>query len=122
MSKSVRLRAGMAALGPPPSMSMPSSDTQDSAADDPFSQLSLSRGPSGETPHLEYDHNCGKEPFSVCTAFCCITKHCMMCAHVFVFNLHERCLFPLIPNDLHSDVKLSQALQIIVEWMHRHYM
>ena len=53
MSKTVGPREGVAAMGPPPSVLRPSSSMQDSAADDPFSQLTLSRGPPGEAVHLE---------------------------------------------------------------------
>ena len=76
---------------------------QDAPADDPFSQLSLSRGPSGETLHLERYHKCGRDPFFVSTAFYCITKCYVM--RVQGFDLQGRCPFPFIVKHLCSGVK-----------------
>ena len=55
LNKTVGPREGVAASGVSPSMPRASSSMQNSDADDPFSQLSLSRGPSGETLHHKND-------------------------------------------------------------------
>lgn len=51
---------GLPAFATPANMARPSSTVQDSGADDPFSQLSLSRGTSGETLHADCGHTSGK--------------------------------------------------------------
>lgn len=63
ISKIAGSREGIAASGAPSSMPRPSPSMQESAADDPFSQLSLSRGPSGEALNLKRDRHCAGSLF-----------------------------------------------------------
>ena len=103
-------REGISALGAPPSVAGPSVSMHGAGAEDPFSQLSLSRGPSGETLHLAAQHTGHKEPFFMCTRLC-IINDCVMYGYVILSHWY------LV-------VRIMQALQIITEWirMHRHCM